>query len=494
MENAFGKLRVKLEQQESSPDEVTCHGLLTGYATTPVHDERQLCRQLGGGQPLPEETQGIIEYAVAEIRRELASGNFAPCLGSGPLRAGARRWLTGYFDAVSAHEDDWDQLGAMHPDAAFDLLLLHALQDESVARDLPEMDLPGPEYLEDDPQLLTEIVTDIYRLFHGLRIADDAPDVSDWPEFSASVVSTMGEEELMSLLVTGGDTIPFHVIEECAARGKAMVPFLREHIENPATRGEYADIPCWLGNLHAVMILGLMPGREAAEALLKSFRQITFDESEELFDELAGAWPALCANKRQHTTAAMADIVSDRSVPWQARSEALACVMAAALDEGPQALEEAIDGVAAICADERETAEFRVIIGHQLLDFPRERHRALMESLVALQDPESVVAHAYGVADIDDAFGRPDEPEWERFADPWSFYSPEAIGRRQQSREPADVDDGLADDWYGLDMPGESPLGPRRQGTYVREAPKTGRNDPCPCGSGRKYKKCCLNR
>jgi SEC-C motif-containing protein len=25
----------------------------------------------------------------------------------------------------------------------------------------------------------------------------------------------------------------------------------------------------------------------------------------------------------------------------------------------------------------------------------------------------------------------------------------------------------------------------------VREAPKTGRNDPCPCGSNKKYKKCC---
>jgi len=23
---------------------------------------------------------------------------------------------------------------------------------------------------------------------------------------------------------------------------------------------------------------------------------------------------------------------------------------------------------------------------------------------------------------------------------------------------------------------------------------KTGRNDPCPCGSGRKYKKCCLGK
>ncbi|MCP5152706.1 MAG: YchJ family protein [Ectothiorhodospiraceae bacterium] len=27
--------------------------------------------------------------------------------------------------------------------------------------------------------------------------------------------------------------------------------------------------------------------------------------------------------------------------------------------------------------------------------------------------------------------------------------------------------------------------------TVVRAAPKVGRNEPCPCGSGRKYKKCC---
>jgi len=27
--------------------------------------------------------------------------------------------------------------------------------------------------------------------------------------------------------------------------------------------------------------------------------------------------------------------------------------------------------------------------------------------------------------------------------------------------------------------------------TVKRETPKVGRNDPCPCGSGKKYKKCC---
>lgn len=32
-------------------------------------------------------------------------------------------------------------------------------------------------------------------------------------------------------------------------------------------------------------------------------------------------------------------------------------------------------------------------------------------------------------------------------------------------------------------------LGPSR--TFVRPGPKTGRNDPCPCGAGKKFKKCC---
>ena len=29
-------------------------------------------------------------------------------------------------------------------------------------------------------------------------------------------------------------------------------------------------------------------------------------------------------------------------------------------------------------------------------------------------------------------------------------------------------------------------------GTVRRNAPRVGRNDPCPCGSGKKHKKCCL--
>lgn len=42
------------------------------------------------------------------------------------------------------------------------------------------------------------------------------------------------------------------------------------------------------------------------------------------------------------------------------------------------------------------------------------------------------------------------------------------------------------DRWYFFD--GE-PVVPE---TYVREDKKIGRNEPCPCGSGKKYKKCCM--
>jgi preprotein translocase subunit SecA len=37
----------------------------------------------------------------------------------------------------------------------------------------------------------------------------------------------------------------------------------------------------------------------------------------------------------------------------------------------------------------------------------------------------------------------------------------------------------------------EGQLPDTRVETYTREKPKVGRNDPCPCGSGKKYKKCC---
>ena len=40
--------------------------------------------------------------------------------------------------------------------------------------------------------------------------------------------------------------------------------------------------------------------------------------------------------------------------------------------------------------------------------------------------------------------------------------------------------------WYFVDS-----SDPTKKQPSVRSEPKVGRNDPCPCGSGKKYKKCC---
>ncbi len=45
-------------------------------------------------------------------------------------------------------------------------------------------------------------------------------------------------------------------------------------------------------------------------------------------------------------------------------------------------------------------------------------------------------------------------------------------------------------------MPQQAPKAQdaRKPETFRREMPKVGRNDPCPCGSGKKYKNCCMNK
>jgi hypothetical protein len=61
--------------------------------------------------------------------------------------------------------------------------------------------------------------------------------------------------------------------------------------------------------------------------------------------------------------------------------------------------------------------------------------------------------------------------------------------------EPADdsgLDEMLDDEPFPELGPYEPPANVfHRGGTYVRTEAKVGRNDLCPCGSGKKFKKCC---
>ena len=64
---------------------------------------------------------------------------------------------------------------------------------------------------------------------------------------------------------------------------------------------------------------------------------------------------------------------------------------------------------------------------------------------------------------------------------------------RQQVEEPeapTNVQYHHADYDQALEQAGADAEAPPAAQTFVRQGQKVGRNDPCPCGSGKKYKHC----
>jgi len=55
------------------------------------------------------------------------------------------------------------------------------------------------------------------------------------------------------------------------------------------------------------------------------------------------------------------------------------------------------------------------------------------------------------------------------------------VNRKVQAMGQGDTEEGQED---GV-------VAPEKAAPVRNEGPKVGRNDPCPCGSGKKYKKCC---
>ena len=69
----------------------------------------------------------------------------------------------------------------------------------------------------------------------------------------------------------------------------------------------------------------------------------------------------------------------------------------------------------------------------------------------------------------------------------------EIFGKGEGKKEEYEDDMGYREEPMDGDVPEQTqvPEREKKQETYKREQPKVGRNDPCPCGSGKKYKHCC---
>jgi hypothetical protein len=312
----------------------------------------------------------------------------------------------------------------------------------------------------------------------------DASSALPLPAYSDEVLQPLSVQGLSELLIANEDGVPRNLIDECARRGDAMLHHLDGLLRDEEFWAEDIEQGEWWLRLHAAMILGLIPGERAGLLLAAWMRRVGEINDESLQDWLAAYWPALFRNKPGAVLPQIRALAQERSLDWYIRACALDAAVSMAQSGGEEALLEALAWTAGIAADESEDWDMRLCAGNRLLDFPRAAYRPLLEALVAEDGgPVSLLRKQ----DVEEAYSTTAQrPAWERFRDPWEFYSPAVIESRQErwkEEEARRSGDDLEDD----ELFAEEPVLP-----YVRETPKVGRNDPCPCGSGKKYKKCCL--
>ena len=311
------------------------------------------------------------------------------------------------------------------------------------------------------------------------------------PTCSAAMLAAMSVADLIEWLRAHDDCVPRNVIEECASRGEAMRERLRAMIDLDKMWDEMGPPEDSWMLTHAIHILGLQDSAAAGADLIEAVLRMHVFENDLFIVEFEPIWSALFRNKPAATFAKLQQLVSDRAIDTEVRGVYLGLLTDRAVQSSPECLEQHLDGLIDIATSNDRGIRFLAAV--LLLRFPRDRHRGVLAKLAA----RGLVSKD----DVDTAYEEPEDRwDWSEFADPWKFYDADEFAKRVKERAEPDpdfadlFDDTLPEDGDPSDivLPDDDtwPLLPPQ--TYVRTTPKVGRNDPCPCGSGKKYKKCCL--
>jgi hypothetical protein len=300
-------------------------------------------------------------------------------------------------------------------------------------------------------------------------------DGDSWPQTPAALLEAMRPCD---------NRVPQELFAAAAAQGEAMLDTLSAYLG----RNEQEDDGSWL-LLHAFHLAGVIAGETAGRLLLRLLRRLAALDEGAYLDWADGSLTDAFIGRPQCVLDEARRMAASPAEDQYLRSHLVDGLVGAAWRTGPEALEAALDWVAVLARTAHESdPEFGHLLACSLLDYPRERHRALLESWAAAQAGEHWTIRIFLPPEVEAAFMHgADKPPPSHHRAIGEYYSPEAVARRQRLVDDGaaqiDADDWDADDWDA----GESPPQP-----YFRPAPKRGRNEPCHCGSGRKYKKCCL--
>ena len=479
---------------------VALHGFLTAIVIGPEEvDDYSLLETVYGVNPT-RETFGVLSNPVWEVLDEiletLLDYEFKPMLQEQTTDLpNPALWLQGFNKAVQLAEEAWCQLNDEHLEAGKKYAFIQTLAGPEQAElilGIPPAEYPT--YVQEALPNLSNALEMLNQEYWGEQRGELVElDLEDLPSFTPQELGRQTDDELMSIILALGDMLPREVVDEAIRRGQPMASRLHGHLKTSHHWTNEAEGTDWWGLLHAIFILGYVSGEDATQGLAHAINRMDSEPDNDLWDWIAGYWPVLFRNKRAQAAQPLAAIATDRTLDWYPRCTAWECRLEAAQAAGPERLAEMLQQIAQSVADATEDWEYRLSLSQILLAFPRPDHRNLLETLAVEQQQKGLFPH-YSLDEVDEAYREgKDSPEWEQFYDPLEFYEPNNILSRQlrwaqEDQQQWDDDEGLFEDSF-------EPLYDYEPTTpYFRETPKIGRNDPCPCGSGKKYKKCCLKK
>lgn len=281
----------------------------------------------------------------------------------------------------------------------------------------------------------------------------------------------MTDDELLDLLKTEGDLLTLDDVSAILDRGAALAPALEELLEDE-TLWKSHGAEGW-AVVHAFFLLG---GIRAPGSLAPLIRALGRAYEHEV-DEIGEVGPLLLSGFGPGALTELQAAAGDRKLPLQVRLDVLIALGWTARRH-PQTAGAVPDALRRFAEGPGGELEFRRMAASVLLDFARPADRAFLSSADFFEAETVEAVYRDGPEPM------PAPDEWLRFYEPQEDDGDPS----EPGEEGPDIDlEALAaqrDLLAPLDsrVPAEGPL---------RADAKVGRNDPCPCGSGKKHKKCC---
>ena len=321
---------------------------------------------------------------------------------------------------------------------------------------------------------------------------------------------TLSADQLLDALEQADRTPDLHLIHACLERREELTPGLLRMLAEGGDDDWDPDDPRWFGEIHAGLLLIAFREPAALPIFAEVFRDKERDNLIEWFSFELGAYgPA--------ATQMLIDLLNDDSAYWYPCAtaagmlaqiawhhpsererilEALRALLPPLEEDGTLALpsdadsEEVWTWVASTLTDLRDTVSQPQIVALYERGLIDESIIGSLEDYLAEFEPDAspsrMASHEYDILEIYEWLHRQAAQEAE-----WQARAAEDAERRARAAERVRASQPVP-------TPSEPQSTPYTQPAtiepFVRTQPKVGRNDPCPCGSGRKYKHCCGKR